>query len=243
VGDGMSAEIVELPDEYRGDTDMVAVRHEEDALCWLWAYPSLLPWRAPIVWLYTPVVGKARWPGDLWGVDRHGDLLIVECKQCRRADDPFKDFLAFHYDDRDELKAAHWERKFRKHLKAELAFPDMISERPPNRTDGILPRSNKRSHIRRWPALVEQIEVRIRSTKYETVALSYLGERAKADNPRPYYVALMIVSDAGRPLLSEGAICSKVELERMVGTEHVVVVAIQADRLPQNRARIIARRV
>lgn len=197
----------------------------------------------PIAWLYTPVVGNARWPGDLWGVDRNGDLLIVECKQCRRADDPFKDFLAFHDDRRLELTAAHWERKFRKHLKAELAFPNITSERPPNRTDGILPRSNKRAHIRRWPTPSTRIDARIRSRDYEIVVLSYLGQRAKAQDPRPYYVALMIVSDADHPVLSEAAISSKAGLESIVGTDHVVAVAIQADCLSRNRARIIARHV
>jgi hypothetical protein len=38
---------------------------------------------------------KAPYPGDLWGVDEDGDLIVVETKLGRYATDPFKDFLEF----------------------------------------------------------------------------------------------------------------------------------------------------
>jgi hypothetical protein len=52
----------------------------------------------------------------------------------------------------------------------------------------------------------------------------------------------MIVSDTDRPVLSEAAASCKVRLEGMAGTDHVVIT-IQADGLPVNRARIAARRI
>lgn len=239
----MGEEVVELPGEYQGDVGTLTIRHEEDALCWLWAYPSLLPWPNTITWLYTPVVGNTRWPGDLWGVDRNGDLLILECKQCRRADDPFRDFVAFHEDGRLELSAAHWLPKFRRHLAAELAFDDITSVRPRNRTDGILPRSNKRAHIRRWSSLAPRIGARIHSRDYEITALSSLDRRAKAHDPRPFYIALMTISNPSRPVLSAAALASKKVLERDVGEDHVVVISIRADRVSGDRARIVAAQI
>ena len=148
----------DLPAEYCGQTGLLEIRHEADAICWFWAYPNLLPWKNLVHWLYTPVVGNSRWPGDLWGVDADGELLILECKQCRRRDDPFHDFVAYHRAGREEFTSEHWLAKWQKHLQAELSLPSSTTERPKGRTAGSLPRSNRRSHIRRWPDLATSID-------------------------------------------------------------------------------------
>jgi hypothetical protein len=187
-----------LPAAYNTSRGRIVIHHEEDALCWCWAYPELLPWPAAVHWLYTPVVGKHRWPGDLWGVDARGELLILECKQCRRADDPFHDFVDYHREGREEFTALHWLAKWKTHLQAELAFPSATMERPPNRTNGLLPRSNKRAHIRRWPVLATWIDAQIRSTGYADGVRAALSYRAERQNPPPHYFALMVVSDGAR---------------------------------------------
>jgi hypothetical protein len=229
--------IVDLPDEYRKGTGLLEVRHEEEAIVWLWAFPSRFPWPTRPTWLYTPVVGKERWPGDLWGVDREGNLLIVECKQCRRNDDPFLDFTGFNCP--TSLQSEYWRAKFRGHLQAELSMPDGWSERPPGRTDGILPRSNRRAHIRRWPILARRIDTAIRSQDYGRDAFICLEERHHKGNPKPYYIALMLVTDKDRPILCNRALQSRAELERTAGPDHVLVVSILAERLPADRARIV----
>ena len=235
--------IVDLPPEYQGQASIIDVKHEEDALCWLWAFPYLLPWKRPIAWLYTPVVGNSQWPGDLWGVDSRGDLLVIEAKRCKGYDNAFKDFGVFHHNGRKELSADHWERKWSFHLRAELTFPEGSSERSHGHTNGILPRSNRRQHIRRWPRLAERIDRYIRSSEYSSAVTKYLQTRAKAGNPTPYYFGLMIESRQGNPILNVGSIASAVKLQRKVGFSHVIAVAIGCQRLSQNKACIQARKV
>ncbi|MBP1714478.1 MAG: hypothetical protein H6Q42_2681 [Deltaproteobacteria bacterium] len=171
----MPTKTIDLSIMYQGqDKALLDVKHEEESLCWLWAFPHLVPWPCPVIWLYTAVTGNNKWPGDLWGVDSQGDLLVVECKQCKHSDDPFVDFKNYHHFGRPELSAFHWQEKFQKHLKAELAFPDCLQERPKNKTDGILPRSNQRIHLRRWQTLGGKIDKRIRSPQFRTEAIKYL---------------------------------------------------------------------
>ena len=236
----MTEVTLETPTTYQQCRGLLEVKHEEDGLCWFWAYPSLMPWPRPIIWLYTPVVGNMQWPGDLWGIDKSGNFLVIECKQCRRRDDPFKDFLAFHLQGRPELSASHWQEKFPRHLCAELDFAESISERLANKTDGILPRSNKREHIRRWPQVAQAIDMYIRSPQYRTLAISYLQTRAALHDPTPYYLALMIVSNPRASVLSEKAIASGRALQRMVGCDHVRVITVKATVLLLNQVRITA---
>ena len=232
--------IVNTPTAYQQYQGTLEVKHEEDALCWFWAYPSLMPWPRPVVWLYTPVVGNKQYPGDLWGIDKNGNFLVIECKQCKRRDDPFKDFLDFRPHGHAELSASHWREKFQRHLQAELDFSESISERPWNKTDGLLPRSNKRKNIRRWPQVAHIIDMYIRSTQYRKFALSYLQTRAAVQDPTPYYIALMIVSDPRASVLSERAIASGRALQRIVGHDHVRVSTVSATVLLHNQVRITA---
>ena len=234
---------VDLPIEYHNTPSFIDTKHEEEALCWLWAFPAIFPWKKPIAWLYTPVVGNKRWPGDLWGIDTEGDLLVIEAKHCKRNDDPFADFVSFHKPSREELSSVHWQQKWAGHLAAELSFSNGSSERPIGNTGGILPRSNKRSHLRRWPALSAHIDQQIRSPKYVESVTRSLNARSKSYDPTPFYIALMIETDADHPLLSKKAEASARLLQGCVGTPHVVVVAIHCQRLLNGKGRIHARKV
>ena len=83
-------------------TDSQARRFREAPACiWLWAWPHLFGWHKPVHWLFSsgtgnkPGRGSAR-PGDRWGVDASGDLIIVEAKACAVGGDlpdPFVNFL------------------------------------------------------------------------------------------------------------------------------------------------------
>lgn len=237
----MDTVIFDAPIEYQRHRELVEVKHEEDALCWLWAFPHLVPWPRKIVWLYTPVVGNRSWPSDLWGIDSLGELLVLECKQCKRSDDPFVDFVSYHRSGRyEELSASHWQEKFQKHLKAELAFPDCLLERPKGKTDGILPRSNKRKHIRRWSQLGHIIDNYIRSPMYKREALNYLQIRAGRYDPTPFYFAVMVISNSKAPILTEKAIASGHALQRIVGREHVRVIAVKGTFLSDTQICLAA---
>jgi hypothetical protein len=233
--------IVDLPIEYRDSNLLVDTKHEEDALCWLWAFPSILPWPNPIAWLYTPVVGNSRWPGDLWGIDSAGDLLVIEAKQCKRRDDPFVDFVKFHHPTHEEFSAVHWRRKWERHFSAELTFPNGWSERPPGKTDGILPRSNKRSHLRRWPSLSRRIDDQIRANHYSETVKRYLQTRDQSHDPAPHYLALMIETAHNHPILTEVAKQSARDLQGVAGVHHVGVIAIHCRKTSVLKGYIEAR--
>jgi hypothetical protein len=84
------------PIRAKGKNDRL--KSEEIGTFWLWAWPDLLGWPFQITWLFSPVTGKSKWPGDLWGLDDRGNLLIVETKLARNdrgPQDPFKDFIGF----------------------------------------------------------------------------------------------------------------------------------------------------
>jgi len=84
-----------VPDYYRNKWKREVLKVREHAgTFWLWADPGLLSWRFEIRWLFSPVNTGARRPGDLWGVDSKGNLLIVENKLQGRGD-PFQDFIGF----------------------------------------------------------------------------------------------------------------------------------------------------
>ena len=94
-------------------------RYEEQASLWIWAYPELLGWRREIRWLFSPVVGKQRFPGDLWGIDSNSNLIIVETKLAKtdKGQDPFVDFIAFEEDRakglRIDIIQMRWESLFK----------------------------------------------------------------------------------------------------------------------------------
>jgi len=236
--------ILDLPEKYQDQHELLDLVHEEDALCWFWAYPDLIPWERPVIWLYTPVVGNKKWPGDLWGIDCQGELLIVECKQCKRSDDPFVDFSNYHRDEiKEELTASHWMKKFNKHLKAERIFTNCMQERPRGKTDGILPRSNRRAHIRRWPQLGRKIDDYVRSSSYRENAQDYLTTRLNRQNPIPYYLALMVVSNEKSPILTDAAKESGRALITKVGSEHVRVITVKGNILVNNQVRVVAEEI
>jgi hypothetical protein len=219
---------IQTPAAYSHGTGMLRVRHEEEAIAWMWAFPQLAYWPRPIEWLYAPVVGNQKWPGDLWGVDNSGDLLVVECKQCRRADDPYIDFLEYHRPVRDEFSAIHWVAKFKRHLRDELRYHDGVQERPPGRTGGILPRSNHRAHLRRWPQLASMIDERIRAGGYVESVMRNLNVRAKNCDPTPHFLALMVLSAKTNTVLTGSALKSADCLQVLVGPDHVGAVAVSA---------------
>ena len=233
--------IVDLPQEYKDTNMFVDTMHEEDALCWFWAFPNLFPWTNPVVWLYTPVVGNTRWPGDLWGIDSAGDLLIIEAKQCKRRDDPFIDFVKLHNPSREEFSSAHWQMKWRKHFLSEISFPNGWSERPSGKTDGILPRSNRRSHLRRWPSLSRLIDDQIRNGKYARDVKQYLQVRDQLHNPAPYYLALMIETEPNYPILTDIAKKSAKTLQAISSDNKIGVIAVHCKKISDRKGLIEAR--
>lgn len=228
---------VELPPSYRGTLGTLQPWGEEEATVWLWAYPTLLGWPRPVIWLYAPVIGKRRWPGDSWGIDSAGNLLIVETKMCKASADPFEDFLAFHRPDREELTAVHWRHKFQHHLLPELRQDHILANR--REKAGIVPRSCDRRALRLWPQLAGIIDAAIRSPGYNLSANSALDARAAAGNPEPFYFALMVKSKPSGRVLSNQGLHSCLSLRGVMGDEHVTVLAISCIVTSSGSAQIV----
>ncbi|SRR6266567_2237700 len=151
---------------------------EESASLWLWAWPRLLGWPRRINWLFSPVVGNKKYPGDLWGIDSAGHLIIVETKINRGAalQNPFEDFVPYT---RSNANNRLWsaETLFNRWwdlLISELAFiaselPRLCLARQPEGTHrGVVPYSVHRDAVWRWQELYRnQIAALIVDGSYE----------------------------------------------------------------------------
>ena len=175
--------------------DLLAVRFEEEAIVWLWHRPSLLPWPRTVEWLFSPVTGKEKWPGDLWGIDEDGELLIIENKQFKGSGgfyDPFTDFCDYKRE-AEFCTADALSKKWSKLYDAELKFGKRLSNTRCH-TPGILPNSCHCACLKYWPKLARGIETRIRPAvgKYARTVMQYPSYRAAKGNPRPHYCGLLV---------------------------------------------------
>jgi len=136
-------------------------RYEEQASLWIWAYPELLGWRREIRWLFSPVVGKRRFPGDLWGIDSNSNLIIVETKLAKtdKGQDPFVDFIAFEEDQAKGLRIDKIQKRWERLFKNELEFIERHrndvagGRRKKGPFPGVVPYSRNRNAIWQWRRL------------------------------------------------------------------------------------------
>jgi hypothetical protein len=168
---------------------------EEEAIVWLWAKPNLLPWPRPVEWLFSPITGNAEWPGDLWGVDEDGELLIIENKILKRSGDhydPFKDFVSYKGEPKFCIAGTLFE-KWSDLYHAEVNFVSRLEDRGRDKR-GVLPNSVHCSCLQYWPKLTTDIEARIRNAngQYANAVMRYLSCRAIKGNPRPHYCGLFV---------------------------------------------------
>jgi hypothetical protein len=161
-------------------------------------------------WLFSSVIGNRpgcgiKRPGDLYGIDADGDLIIVEAKTCgpgRPHPDPFVNFvgparalvskscLDCHVPSLDEqwtIQLAE-ERDFgREHLVALESGVPLLGIYP-----GILPYSCHRASLRVWRDVYRpHILPFVTGSRYEATVLRYLNRRHKRRNPAPHFVALL----------------------------------------------------
>ncbi len=232
-----------MPDDYGGAERVLSIIREEEAVVWLWAEPRLLQWEFPIGWINSPVVGKRRWPGDLWGVDSQGDLIILECKRILPVD-PFEDFISFHNLNRPELSSQDLLKRWKKHYRAETdpRFPNCWEERPSRQTKGLVPRSNHRKHIRRWKHLAALINKNVSSPEYKESVKRNLALRDKRDNPPPYYAGLIIKSNQKSAILSQKGYQAFFDLRETAGTDHVNLYIAQAEVVGNHQVEISIRK-
>ena len=142
---------------------------ERDGTAWLRARPELLGLCAHIVWLFAPVSQNRPWPGDLVGLDRNGNLILVESKYVGRGSsrcDPFRTFAGYDEDDRwreSRTPAAlrrEWETRYAQELARKSKF-DTSSFSDTEPMPGVLPYGNHRAMWQRWPELYSEVDAHL----------------------------------------------------------------------------------
>jgi hypothetical protein len=229
--DLLSTELVRKPCKPPVDVgDKSEIGYEEAATVWLWAWPELLGWSSDITWLFSPVTGKAKWPGDAWGLDKIGNLLIVEAKIAKagKASDPFEDFVDFTPGTVEELHQ-RWSRGYLAERKfiSEHLDPLRAGTLAVRRYPGCVPNSRQRREVRRWPAFyIEHIAPTIESPEYqESVAAAieaYKRRRAVE------YIGLFMLQPGGRARLSGKGKMHYEQLTSQVGAQKLHMFALEA---------------
>ena len=212
---------------------------EESASLWLWGWPTLLGWRRPVAWLFSPVARNKDHPGDLWGLDDEGRLLIVETKADwgRKREDPLKDFVPYVEDPsaRKFQTVAALEKRWSDLFEKELSFWEKDlrhfcdSEPLTGEYPGVVPYSRHRKALWQWRHVYEErIVPGFLSGEYEKAVRQALERRSAEENP-PHFFGV-IASGLRDPQLSAAG---KQSLEKLAVSTggRVFVRAIRASRV------------
>jgi hypothetical protein len=119
-------------------------------------------------------------------------------------------------------------------LKKELSFPNGYDQRPSGKTEGILPRSNQRKHIRRWKDLAKRIDERIRSDFYKTAVDRLLKKRKSRNNPVPHFIGLLVRDKKMCFGLNKNGLQAKQKLCNIVKETNVHLYEACAERKGEN---------
>ncbi|MGH8544271.1 MAG: hypothetical protein ACREX3_11720 [Gammaproteobacteria bacterium] len=235
-----------LPDRFAywpkvGREDSELLPSEEIASLWLWSWPQLLGWPRTVNWLFSPVVGNRIYPGDLWGVDSRGKLIIVETKtdRARSRTNPFEDFVP--YSESSEAKIlwraeslhqrwlALWKRET-VFLENHLSTLDH-KKRLRGKYPGVVPYSRHRDAVWRWQDVYRDlIAPRFLSGRYERSIDRGLRLRRQAGDPPPIFVGLVATVREGDPRLSGSGRKDLFDLRAQLGRQRVFYRAIRAGR-------------
>jgi hypothetical protein len=221
----------ELPPRYQRTWGVLPVR-ETEGVVWLSAFPSLLPWPRPVAWLFFPGNSRRLWPGDAWGIDDAGNLLIVEAKvaaEQRQTCDPFEDFPASSLCTGATVLAARWCRLYA----AEIRYlADGVGKL--GTTPGILPYSNRRRALGIWPELERLAHRHVFSAAYLKRVWDGLRSRSKRSELGAHYFGYLVAATDDDPRLSaSGERCWK----RLLRTHPATLFGARAIR-SENRVRI-----
>lgn len=210
---------------------------EESGTFWLWAWPEILGWPVGITWLFSPISGNYPWPGDLWGVDAAGELLIVETKSSANPADPFEDFLKCEQrrsEGQFPPTVQSIQTRWEKGLRDERRFIDVNRDALQFGSDrcipgpGVLPNSCKRLVTWRWRGLyLEFIAPVIASQAYEDAAVSALNRLNNRSELCPHYFGLFTILGSARPCFSAAGKQRYEALRASVDADHVHVRTIK----------------
>jgi hypothetical protein len=218
-----------------------ALASEESVTLWLWRWPRLLGWPHRINWLFSPVTGRDRHPGDLWGVDSQGRVIIVETKIQRGSGgkDPFEDFIGFAQRARHSAQPLsvdallhRWNRLL---LRERRFLKDFGDDRGSGKWlrgthSGVVPYSSHREVIWQWPDLYfGVIGSLLNSESYERAVRRSLKCARGCSDP-PLFVGLVASPLRSSRLLSARGVRHLQTLQSEVGVKSTVVRGITASQ-------------
>jgi len=214
---------------------------EESVSLWLWAWPRLLGWPRRINWLFSPVVGNKKYPGDVWGIDSAGRLIIVETKinSGARLQNPFEDFVPYtksnansHLWSTETLFNRWWGLLISEQAFIASELPRLcLSRRPLGTHRGVVPYSVHRDAVWRWQEVYrDQIAPLIAVGPYERAVRRALRMRAAAGDPPPLFVGLVASVRPGDLLLSARGMKAFGVLKQQVGHNRVLLRGAHATK-------------
>ncbi|MBW1668486.1 MAG: hypothetical protein JRJ66_10620 [Deltaproteobacteria bacterium] len=236
--------LASVPDDYRNRwNEGILEVYEQAGTLWLWADPNLLGWRSQIRWLFSPVNTGAKRPGDVWGVDSDGNLLIVENKRARGGD-PLQDFIAFVEDHGEPGTSAgdllkEWEGLLAKERKSVLFW----RRRPRGTFPGVLPYSRHRAELRRWPDITEKVEQSVLGKPYEQGVRRYLKKRERRGSPPPIYFGFYTWTLPKNVRPTPNTVKSLTRLVNGSNSRQVHLAAACAQRISKDKVQIMPRRI
>lgn len=238
--------------------ELELTKYEEYTTLWLWAYPELLGWKNDIKWLFSPVTGNSNFPGDLWGIDSKGNLIIVEVKSAKnnklqnKLQDPFIDFIGFESHRKtfriDCFNAKTLETRWSRLLKCEQLFlKDFLSDfrkrvHKKRTAPGVVPYSSKRAVVNRWPFLYSNKISRnfIAGSNYIKTIPKYLSERSANMHSSQYYFGVIGTPPNIHPKLSHNGKSNYDKLCAEIGKDRIHLVAINAKILKNGAVQLEA---
>jgi hypothetical protein len=222
------------PPEYPG-----LLPFEEAVSFWLWLWPELLGWPEAITWIFSPVTGRHLYPGDLWGIDKKGQLIVVETKLDgkRSRSNPFEDFVAYESGtSRSECcRPTTLRERWGKLFKREKAFIANVAAqvyegiRPTRAYPGVVPYSRRRVVVQHYPELYKLIaDQLIRDNEYEETCKDRFGLLEGREEKAPIYFGVVGTLRSELQLSRKGKQAA-VDLLKAAGSGRVHLRAIRPE--------------
>jgi hypothetical protein len=179
-------------------------------------------------------------PGDIWGLDRDGNLLIVELKVWPVLQDPFSRFVPIARQRRQfaaDILAHGWRSRLHDERKYEQTARRLLREgarRAPAAAPGLLPYSNRREALHAWADLYEELLSWVSSSGYRDLVERRLELRRRADDPPPHFVGFAVMHREEEPSLrgvwKQGytALCKAADPERV--HRRAAIAKLSSDR-------------
>ena len=237
--------------------ELELTKYEEYTTLWLWAYPELVGWKNDIKWLFSPVTGKSKFPGDLWGIDSEGNLIIVEVKSAKnnKLQDPFIDFVGFESRrnsylvdclDANVLKK-RWKKLFdREQTFLKVFLSDFCKGTLNKRTaPGVVPYSNKRSVVIRWLFLyLNKIAKHfLAGSNYSKTIFKYLNTRSNNMHASQYYFGVIGTPQNTKVGLSRKGRSNYYKLSSEIGRDRLCLIEISARLLKKGPVQLEAKEI